>query len=286
MLFLTGTSWPCFLGYYPHLRAADSLGFGFRPGRAMWRLSSEMFAEFLQSSLPWSPFGSWKLVMSVTALRIIVFFLCREAYNNKWIVELQSAIIWISYHCRSVLNLQLREKCCVQHWWQVRYCPGFIWLHCLCLHSEFGLGGETFSRMESVTCCFLTGLKVLARISKERGVSVPFQQELAPTSPGVFLLWQLVSADSSCGADPSVQDMRFVKDLDKGAQKVLVGRKVMCPSIWVFVRPWQNYSWVPWLTVGHIVWYQTNLLASLDRSSPCTKGIIAKPYKVRHWEPK
>lgn len=36
-----------------------------------------------------------------------------------------------------------------------------------CLDSEFGLGGETFSRMESVTCCFLTGLKVLVRISKK-----------------------------------------------------------------------------------------------------------------------
>lgn len=99
--------------------------------------------------------------------------------------------------------------------------------------------------MESVTCYFLTGLKVLARISKERGVSVEFQQEPAPASSSVLLLRQLVRADSSYRVDSSIQDMHLVKALDKGAQKVLVGRKMMCPLIRVFVRAWENYSGVP-----------------------------------------
>lgn len=191
---------------------------------------------------------------SVTALRIIIFFLSTEAHNEKWIVQL-SVIIWISYLYRSALNLQLREKRCIWHWWQVRCCPDFVWLHCACLDSEFGLGGETFSRMESVTCCFLTRLKVLARISKERGVRVEFQQELAPTSSSVLLLWQLPSADSSCRADTSIHYTCLVKDLDKGAQNMLVGRKMICPSIRMFVRAWESYSGVPWVTVEHVVWY-------------------------------
>jgi len=96
--------------------------------------------------------------------------------------------------------------------------------------------------MESVTCCFLTGLNVLARISKEHGVSVEFQQEPAPASSSVILLRQLVSADSSCRADTSVQEMRVVKDLHKRAEKVLVERKMICSWIRVFVRDWKNYS--------------------------------------------
>lgn len=36
--------------------------------------------------------------------------------------------------------------------------------------------------MKSVTCCFLTGLEVLAEVSKQRGAVVELQQEPVPVS--------------------------------------------------------------------------------------------------------
>lgn len=102
--------------------------------------------------------------------------------------------------------------------------------------------------MESVTCCFLSELKVLAGISKDCGVSVGFQQEPAAASPSSPLLRQPAVLTPRTEQPPP----RRISDLDEGAQKVLVGRKMLCPLIRVFVHAGENCSGVPWLTAEHM----------------------------------
>lgn len=74
---------------------------------------------------------------------------------------------------------EAKRKVLKVHWWQVRYCPGPI---CACLDSRFGWDAETSSRMESSTCCFLTGLEVLAKVSKQCGAGGELEQGPMPVS--------------------------------------------------------------------------------------------------------
>lgn len=87
--------------------------------------------------------------------------------------------------------------------------------------------------MESAVCCFLIPSEDLARISKECGVSVEFQQELAA-----------VCSDSSSPADTSVQGVC------KQHRRFWWGENLVYPLLRVFVR--ENHSGVPWLAAEHM----------------------------------
>lgn len=198
--------------------------------------------------------GSSKLVMSVTALRISIFFLSMRAPNDKWTVKLTS-------DNRDVTALQkcsrpaAKREVLQEHWWQARYCPGSI---CACLDSKFGWDAETSSRMESVTCCFLAGLEVLAKISKHCGVGVELEQEPVP-----------VSAASSSPEAPPARKCAWGKAWTEGHRaSVCEGR---CCALWLgclsgIQRIRLGALYLPWAVASRV-----------PRGS--------EPSKVRHWEP-
>lgn len=83
--------------------------------------------------------------------------------------------------------------------------------------------------MESVTCCFLIGLEVLAKVSKQCGVGVELEQE-----PGLSVLppqaQRLLQPGDVLGERPGQRD----------TEPLYVWGKALCPLVGVFVRDSEN----------------------------------------------